>query len=658
MSFMRLALLAVLLFTVGTLGAQPAPVASLLDNATCLGCHSQAQSSGSDTLVRKLRPVASAAYASSVHANMTCVACHPSITDNAEISNMHRRDPALKPAKVDCAGCHQQLLAQAKQDGTVQNKPRLLVVAQNAETWQSSMHARPNADDATRPNAACDNCHDTHSFHVPTKDSPQYTAWRLGVPKTCGQNCHEDQFEAYSSSVHGQEVMQKNNTQSAVCIDCHGVHSVSNSSSDPFKLAVTQRCGSCHQEQLKSYRATYHGQINTLGHAYTAKCYDCHGSHKVLKVSDPHSKVHPDNRLKTCETCHNGKHGVFSAPTGFVSFQPHGHTGDFNRYPQMWVAWKIMVQLLVGTFAFFWLHTLLWFYRERKERLARGDKPRIRIEAIPEHIRDKHVRRFSRTWRIAHISFALCVMTLTLTGMPIFYSHAAWAPVLMSALGGPHIAGLIHRTCATLFVSIFVWHLAYVGWRIARNWKDFKIFGSTSLVPNLQDLRDMVAMFKWFLGKGQRPKFDRWAYWEKFDYWAPFWGVTVVGASGLIMWQPGFFGSVLPGWVFNVAAIFHGEEAFLAVVFLFTVHFFNNHFRPDKFPLDRVMFIGTQSVEEFKNDHNVEYHRLLQSGELNQYLVDAPSAAKLTAAKWLGFTLIACGLTLLTLVGVGFFTTT
>ena len=128
----------------------------------------------------------------------------------------------------------------------------------------------------------------------------------------------------------------------------------------------------------------------------------------------------------------------------------------------------------------------------------------------------------------------------------------------------------------------------------------------------------MLAMFKWFFGTGPRPKFDRWTYWEKFDYWAPFWGVTIIGLSGLIMWLPGFFGAFLPGWIFNVAAIFHGEEAFLAVVFLFTVHFFNNHFRPDKFPVEVVMFTGTMSLEEFKTDHGVEYQRLLDSGELEQ----------------------------------------
>jgi cytochrome b subunit of formate dehydrogenase len=247
-------------------------------------------------------------------------------------------------------------------------------------------------------------------------------------------------------------------------------------------------------------------------------------------------------------------------------------------------------------------------------------------------------------------------MTLTLTGIPLFYPLAPWAQPLMGLLGGPQIAGSVHRVAAVIFASVFFWHLGYMAFSIRRDWKNFKIFGPNSMVPGPQDLKDIVAMFKWFFGKGPRPVFDRWTYWEKFDYWAPFWGVTIIGASGLLMWFPHIAANYLPGWVFNVAAIFHSEEAFLAVVFLFTVHFFNNHFRPDKFPLDRVMFTGTYSLDELRHEHPLQYQRLLESGELEQHLVKAPSAVMVKASTVLGFALILIGLSLLTLVGIGFFT--
>ena len=584
---------------------------------------------------------------SGVHAKLACVACHADIDSKT----------ALQP--VDCASCHQSLWDKAQKDGSAAQHPRLGVVAQNIAQYKKSFHARANADDASKPNAACKDCHATHSFDVPSAslpmDDPARAAWRLGLAQKCG-SCHDDQLEAYTGSVHGQAVLKDHNPKAAVCSDCHSAHAIANTSGDAFKQSISAQCGSCHEANLASYKATYHGQISTLGYTYTAKCYNCHGSHDILKVDNPDSKVHADNRMKTCKSCHSGKKDLAEAPAGFISFQPHGNHHDFKKYPEIWIAFQIMVQLLVGTFGFFWLHTLLWFFREYKERKARLGQPHIQMDSLPAGMAGKHIQRFSPIWRLAHISFALSLMTLTLTGMPLFYPSAPWAPHLMSALGGPHIAGSIHRFCAVIFAGVFFWHLAYIAWRIARGWKDFKFFGPNSLIPNLKDAADMLGMFKWFFGKGPRPQFDRWTYWEKFDYWAPFWGVTIIGVSGLVMWLPSFFGAFLPGWVFNVAAIFHGEEAFLAVVFLFTVHFFNNHFRPDKFPLEVVMFTGTFSLEEFKHEHPLEYQRLLESGELQGRLVDAPTPGRMKASRIFGFTLIVLGLSLLTMVGIGFFT--
>jgi cytochrome b subunit of formate dehydrogenase len=213
--------------------------------------------------------------------------------------------------------------------------------------------------------------------------------------------------------------------------------------------------------------------------------------------------------------------------------------------------------------------------------------------------------------------------------------------------------GIVHRIAAATMLGIFFLHLIGVASNIARHWKTFRFFGPDSLVPRWQDFKDAAAMFKWFVGKGPRPVFDRWTYWEKFDYWAVFWGVAVIGGSGLILWFPAVVATVLPGWVFNVATIFHGEEAILAAVFLFTVHFFNNHFRPDKFPVDIVMFTGRVPLEEFKREHSLEYKRLVGSGELAKYLVDAPSRPFTIGSKVLGLTLITIGLVLLVLVVSG-----
>jgi cytochrome b subunit of formate dehydrogenase len=661
---MRRAMKLAALSLAGALVALPALAADKsaepekLDNDTCLTCHNtkakkiEVPVAGGKT--RALHGLPGEKFEDSVHGKMECTSCHAAIKDNAE-KGVHAKDPALAATKPDCATCHQDLWQQTVKRGRTQEFPRLGVVAANIEAYRKSFHARPNADDKTHPNAKCDDCHDTHTFNVPAKNTPQYTQWRLSIAKTCGAECHTDQLDEYKDSVHGKENAKNMLAQAAVCSDCHTSHAISNTSGDPFKLTVSKNCGNCHKEELATYKETYHGSVNTLGYSYTAKCYDCHGSHGIKRVDDPESKVFPANRMKTCQTCHNAKKGLPDVPKAFATYEPHGNPHDFKRYPQIWAAFQLMAGLLIGTFAFFWVHTILWFWREYQERKARNGDHRVQLGEVGEHLHEKHVVRFTPAWRLAHIVFALSLMVLTLTGMPLFYPDVPWAPTIMHLLGGPKVTGTIHRTAAVVFAGIFFVHLVWVAIYIGTHLRTFKLFGPNSLIPNLKDMKDIVAMFKWFFGKGPRPKFDRWTYWEKFDYWAPFWGVTIIGVSGLVMWLPQFFGTFLPGWAFNVAAIFHGEEAFLAVVFLFTVHFFNNHFRPDKFPVEIVMFTGTLSLEEFKRDHAIEYQRLVETGELEKRLVEPPSAAKVKASKALGFTLIAVGLILLTLVGIGFF---
>jgi cytochrome b subunit of formate dehydrogenase len=403
----------------------------------------------------------------------------------------------------------------------------------------------------------------------------------------------------------------------------------------------------CHKESAKTYRDTYHGQITALGYTNTAMCFSCHGSHDIRSPKDPKSKVHPDNRLKTCQKCHK------EATAGFVTYEPHGNAHDFKRYPQIWLTANGMVGLLLGTFAFFWIHLVLWLYREIKDRKEGKVRPLVQVDmlGIPA---GKQFQRFGPWWRLGHLLFAVSLMILTLTGMTLMYAGSSWAPIVMDMLGGPKVAGIIHRVNAVIFTAVFIIHLVYIVIRLGKQWRTFKIFGPDSLVPGLQDLKDVVAMFKWFLGQGPRPVFDRWSYWEKFDYWAPFWGVSIVAFSGLIMWYPYVTASFLPGWVFNVAIITHSEEALLAAVFLFTVHFFNNHFRPEKFPIDTIMFTGAMSLEHFAREHSLHYKRLVESGELHKYLVDEPSKPMKLGSRILGFTLIAFGLTLLVLIATGF----
>ncbi len=614
--------------------------AELLDSELCLGCHGieDFAEPGPGGEMRQLH-IEPERFGESVHGKRACVECHKDVVEIPHRENVDR--------VVGCVKCHQSLWETALREGKMAENATLGKVVRQIESYWASIHARPNMDDQSRTNATCYDCHNAH-YVVPIESTIGAES-RLEIPNICGR-CHTEQKAAYLTSVHGKEISVNANPFAAVCTDCHTTHDIESptgSNGGSVELAITKNCGNCHEEELETYTGTYHGQVSTLGYAYTAKCFDCHGYHEIQRVDDPASQVYGTNRLTTCRKCHE------DAVAGFTTFQPHGNTKDFERYPYLWLASKGMIALLSGVFAFFWTHSALWFYREYRDRAEAKNRPHVQINELPQGEK-KYVKRWPALWRLAHLIFAIAIMTLVLTGTAVLYADSGWAQLVMKLLGGPKVAALIHRFAAAAFIFIFVGHLVYVLTHVIRNWKTFKFFGPNSTVPNLQDLWDVVAMFKWFFGMGSRPIFDRWTYWKKFDYWAPFWGMVIIGLSGAMLWFPQVTASVLPGWVFNVATLVHGEEAFLAAVFLFSVHFFNVHFRPDKFPMDILMFTGAMPLEEYKREHTLEYRRLVESGEFEKYLVDAPSRPMTRASKVLGATLILIGLTLLVLVLVGF----
>ena len=607
------------------------------DNEICLDCHGM-EDFESETASGEMRQlhISPGRFGGSVHGKRFCVECHKDI-----IEIPHRE---FVDRKVGCVQCHRSLWDEAQREGRTDEFPLLGIVVKQIDSYMSSIHARPNMEDQSRTNATCYDCHNAH--YITPIEGEVGALSRLQIPDICGR-CHVQEEADYFTSVHGKEVALNANPYAAVCIDCHTTHTIDSPAADSIRLTITKNCGNCHDRQYETYAGTYHGQVHTLGYAYTAKCFDCHGYHEIQRVDDEASLMHESNRLETCRKCHA------DATAGFVSFQPHGNTGDFDNYPYMFIAAKFMIALLIGVFAFFWTHSALWFYREYKDRKDGKNSPHVQTSQMPG-MEGKYVRRWPLVWRVAHLLLAVAVMTLVLTGTSVLYAETAWARVVMKVIGGPDVAAILHRIAAGTFIVLFFGHLVYFFFKLMRNWKEFDFFGPHSLVPNLQDLRDATDMFKWFFGQGPRPVFDRYSYWEKFDYWAPFWGMAVIGISGAMMWFPDVTASILPGWVFNVATIVHGEEAFLAAVFLFSVHFFNVNFRPDKFPQDIVMFTGVMPLEEFKHEHTLEYRRLVETGELEKFLVDAPSAPMTLFSKILGATLILTGLTLLVLVLIGF----
>ena len=230
--------------------------------------------------------------------------------------------------------------------------------------------------------------------------------------------------------------------------------------------------------------------------------------------------------------------------------------------------------------------------------------------------------RFTRLHRTLHACMIVSFITLALTGLSLKFSYTNWAVALSRLLGGFQTAGFIHRTAALVMFGTFIAHLVDLYQRRKHSrtsWRSF-LLGPNTMLPIKQDFYEFGATMKWFVGAGPRPQYGRWTYWEKFDYFAVFWGILIIGSTGLTLWFPVFFTRFLPGSFLNVATIIHSDEALLATGFIFTVHFFNTHLRPEKFPMDTTIFTGHMPLAELKRDKPREYAALLASGQLEEHL--------------------------------------
>ncbi len=266
---------------------------------------------------------------------------------------------------------------------------------------------------------------------------------------------------------------------------------------------------------------------------------------------------------------------------------------------------------------------------------------------------ERYYQRFDPVLRTLHFFVIISFLTLALTGTTIKFSGVGIFQTISKLMGGYQVTGFLHRVAAVITFGYFFTHLGYVFYLKKKKGKSYKYFlsGENSLMPNKNDFKEYVQTMKWFFGMGKRPSYGKWTYWEKFDYLAVFWGVAIIGASGLMLWFPEFFTKLgVPGIVINIATIIHSDEALLATGFIFTVHFFNTHFRPDKFPMDKVIFTGSVPIEELKKDRPRLYKELVESGELDKYLVDPPSKEFLTAAKVFGFAALITGIVFIILI--------
>jgi cytochrome b subunit of formate dehydrogenase len=582
-------------------------------NLFCKTCHGAAHEipKPSEKPCVSCHQVESNAFHESVHGEiMECVTCH---VDSHKIIPQTNLDSPVSPLKQieTCGECHD-------------SPPQLM------EGFLESVHGRALVFSGLTIAPTCADCHGGHGI-FPHTDS-RSTVSQGKVPETCG-SCHRYIVEKWvERSAHGQGWKKGEDVPN--CITCHTSHSIEEPRIGIARLKFPETCGGCHGESYSSYRDSFHGQATDLGFITAATCSDCHTPHENLPVEDPESSVSSTNLQKTCGKCH-GK-----ITPDFATFNPHLDPKDPDQNRNVHYIWLFMNWLIICVFGFFGIHTLLWFQRSLVG-LLRGEFKTIKRES------DEYFLRFTPVQQWIHVTIVVTFLMLAASGLPLKFHFSGWADTLSGFLGGISIARGFHRFAAVLtfgYAFFFIGYVLYLvfvkkKWKILSGWRSLTVRG--------KDFKDLFNNFRWFLYLGPRPKLDRWTYWEKFDFYAVFWGVPVIGISGLILWFPKLFSQFLPGWALNASYIIHSDEATLAIGFIFLFHFFHNHLRPENFPLDPVIFTGRLPLERFIEERPVEYERMVKSGELKKRLVGPPSNCHKGAAYIFGFITFGIGILLI-----------
>ncbi len=641
----------------------------------CLKCHEKNDIQRAENGKRVSLHISVDSLSNSVHKNISCTKCHTDVnlkalrpcetSKNVDCSNCHIKTSETyfasdhgkaymtkKSNAPFCTNCHGTHQIKSRYDDTSPtyranipttcgkchqtngkaNKGTHLKELNALSDYSQSVHGKGLKEKGLLVSAVCTDCHTSHSI---LKESDKNSSVNpLNIPNTCS-HCHKSIFEEYMKSEHSIANSDGNLTY-PTCANCHSAHTISEIDKSKFQIQITKQCGSCHKKLAETFKETYHGKAIHLGYMEAAKCSDCHGSHNILKVSNPNSMVGSNNIVATCRQCHKNANKEF---TGYLTHATHNSNHILN-----WTFWG-MTSLLLGVFGFFGLHTLLWIPRSITER-----KKKHHAKPVGQAT---YFRRFTRSQRVTHIFVIMSFILLALTGMTLKFAYMPWANVIAKLFGGVHGAGIVHRIGAVITFGYFSFHV----WSLLRakikNKLSFKqlIFGKNSLMFNKQDVKDFIATIKWFVGQGPRPQYGRWTYWEKFDYMAVFWGVAVIGFSGLILWMPVLFTKFIPGWIINVAMIIHSDEALLAVGFIFTIHFFNTHLRPEAFPMDTVIFTGHVEVDEYKTDRPREYEEMEREGKLDTVLVKKEmSLSFLKLVKTFGYIFLSLGVILVILI--------
>ncbi len=513
-------------------------------------------------------------------------------------------------------------------------------------------------EDADPEYSDCFSCHLPKGKVAFNKDGTIKKVQTEIGPESC-KSCHSDESKDILKGVHGKN--DKAVGDHPTCMSCHG--------SNPHEIIPTSRltriqkaamCSGCHSnkelalkygmssDSVSSYEESFHGKaLLRFGKNDSATCSDCHSHHKILSSKDSASPIHRNNAASTCCKCHIGAQmnfamsganhlrikmqdslflrlvalffrvltiGTLCFLMGFIAIDLRRKVFSRNYYPScgrlvgLFITFSFLSMicgLVLGTLRvrgaeWAWLVSIALMLIAFVLFLARKKTKKTNESRI--------YRRFDISQRIQHICLALSFTILVITGMPLRYAEVEWSHYLHFLFGGFDGARIAHRAAAVLLVTTWIWHgfyLIYL-WKKA-GWS----FKSWTMWPARKDFSDIFETIKFGLGLQSRmPKFAKFNFKEKFDYFAVYWGMPIMVFSGFVLWFPVFLGNKLPELALSVAYIAHSDEALLAMLAIMIWHLYNTHFNPDHFPMNPVWYTGVLTQEQMEEEHSLEKERI------------------------------------------------
>ena len=587
----------------GCHGTHDVRPAKQMTRAACESCHA-------DVAAQYRESVHGRALASGDNDASTCRDCH------GGTHQVKKHTDPTSPVSHDslattCARCHE--------DRRIVER-RKITIPSAVALYRQSIHGRSKDPKA----ATCDDCHESH--RMKRANDPTSSIYRANIPKTCGR-CHEAEAKQYTLGVHGQ-ALERGVTRSPVCTDCHGEHRITGPHDPNSPVAagsVTSTCVSCHEAtairetfglpagRLSSYTDSFHGLAARGGSKVVANCASCHGAHEILPSSDPRSTVSRDSLATTCGRCHPGDSASFArGRVHVVMARREEPVSYWVRISYLW-----LIALTIGGMT---VHQGLHFVRQMRARWRAQFEP----ETHPEGPR-RWCERMTTVERIQHGLLAVSFFTLVGTGFALKFPEAPLFEWIARLEGGHSWRSLLHRIAAIAMVAVSVIHVGYLftkrGRALVRD-----------LAPQPSDAWDVIGNGLYLAGlRSHPPRFARFSYIEKAEYWALVWGTIVMTVTGFILWFENESLRHVNLWVINAATLVHYYEAWLAFLAIVVWHLYQNIANPEVYPMNWTWLHGRISEEQMKHEHRAWYDELTKAeieGEDANGAADGKGAAE------------------------------